>query len=118
MSTGYSGEFQGGQSGLLETIPKWGPEFYISLDILFHSFDKAQWCSVIHFTASGEDKVGGRMGDRIPGSWTHNAGRLHVTSQIDSHPNKGGHSNVATETWYKLEIEQKKNHKGEVIYNI
>ena len=57
------------------------------------------------------------MGDRIPGVWTRNTGQLYVITQIDTNPNKNGYSNVATETWYKLEIEQKKNHKGEVMNN-
>ena len=112
MPAGYSGEFQDGIAGLLETIPKWGPEFYISIEVLFHSFTKATWCSVIHFTSSGYDEI--KMGDRLPGVFTRNDAKLFVGTHIDTNPNEVGSFDIATETWYKIEMEQKKNHKGEV----
>ena len=69
------------------------------------------------FTASGYDKWPPPIGFRIPGVWTHKHGKLIVAYPIDDREKEGGSFHIATETWYKLEMEQKKNHKGEVKNN-
>ena len=114
LSAGYSGEIK--ERTLLETIPKWGPEFYISLEVFFNSFSGAEWCSVVHFSDSGYDKWPVPFGWRVPGVWTRKStSELYISTQIDG--DLGGYSHdIATETWYRIEMEQKKNHKGEVKY--
>ena len=111
--TGYSGEFEA--ATLLTTMPKWGPEFYVSLDVFFNSikpFGK-KYGSVIHFTTSGYDKHPDPGGYRIPGVWTRDDSKLLVYTEIDNKL-EIFEKTIATNTWYKVEIEQKKNHKGEV----
>ena len=96
-------------------MPKWGTEFYVSLDVFFNSikpFGK-KYGSVIHFTTSGYDKHPDPEGYRIPGVWTMDDSKLLVYTEIDNKL-EIFEETIATNTWYKVEIEQKKNHKGEV----
>ena len=99
---------------MLATLPKWGPEFHISLDVFFNSITSSQFSNVIQFTDSGYDEWPTPVGYRIPIISTKDDGKLIVGTQIDDKGHVGFYGTISTETWYKIEIEQKKNHKGEV----
>ena len=109
---GFSGEFE--QDRLIATLPKWGPEFYITFDLLIRSMDKADWCNAFVFTTNGNS--GGHWGERLPGIWTHKHGYIGIFSQIGANPNAQKNIQISLETWYKVEVEQRKNSKGEVKF--
>ena len=72
---------------------------------------------MIHFSSSGyDDPKTTPLGFRIPGVFTRQDGRLYVFTQIDDKIVDSDHT-IAVDTWYKVEIQQTKNHKGEVKNN-
>ena len=80
-------------------MPKWGPEFFVSLDVFSTPSNHLERNTAVLFNSLPADMI--RI--KIPG----------VTEFQEFEQGK-----IATNSWYKVEIEQKRNHKGEVKNNI
>ena len=87
---------------LLATIPSWGPEFTLSLELFINSFPDAatNYAEVIRFTKSAVDCCD--YGTRIPAIF------IKVGDILEVSPPGGasGQINVHINTWYKINLIQ------------
>ena len=96
-----------GNNRLLDTLPSWGPEFQISVDIKMTSFAGSHYKSIISFTNNPGHCCD--VGDRIPAILLKmDTKQLHVGTQIDSNGNSWANSkSVEINTWYNMKMTQK-----------
>ena len=91
-----------GRDQLLATIPSWGPEFTLSLELFINSFPDAatNYAEVLRFTNSAVDCCA--YGTRIPSIF------LKVGNILEVSPPGGepGQVNVIINTWYKISMNQ------------
>ena len=91
-----------GRDQLLATIPSWGPEFTLSLELFINSFPDAatNYAEVLRFTNSAVDCCA--YGTRIPVIF------LKVGDILEVSPPGGvpGQINVNRNTWYKINFTQ------------
>ena len=87
---------------LLATIPSWGPEFTLSLELFINSFPDAatNYAEVLRFTNTDNNCC--EYGTRIPAIWIKNGDIIEVS------PPGGapGQVNVIINTWYKISMNQ------------
>ena len=86
-----------GRDQLLATIPSWGPEFTLSLELFINSFPDAatNYAEVLRFTNSAVDCCA--YGTRIPAIFIKVGDIIEVVA---------GQINVNINTWYKINIIQ------------
>ena len=91
-----------GRDQLLATIPSWGPEFTLSLELFINSFPDAttNYAEVLRF--SNTDNNCCEYGTRIPAIFIK-AGDLIEVSPPGAAP---GQIKVNLNTWYKINISQ------------
>ena len=95
------------KDNLVATLPSWGDQFDVSLELWIESFtpaDKNGWTELLRFTATNKDM--GSAGDRIPAIFVNKNGYIHVVSQIGTNANANKNINIKTKTWTKVEIKQ------------
>ena len=95
------------KDNLVATLPSWGEQFDISLELWIGSYSGANtngWTELLRFTATNKDCCS--AGDRIPAILAHKSGIIHVTSQVGTNGNAYKNFNIKTQTWTKVEIKQ------------
>ena len=105
-------------NNLLRTIPFFGPEYRISLEVFVNSFtvpnmQVGYYADILHFTSTDGNccKVGGR----IPSIFTRKDNKIAVCTQIGNNGNYHKDLDFVKEKWIKLEIQQYSVGGGEVI---
>ena len=105
------------KDNLVATLPSWGDQFDVSLELWIESFTPANhdgWTELLRFTATNKDM--GSAGDRIPAIFANKNGNIYVTSQVGTNGNTAKNFNIKTQTWTKVEIKQYR--ESGKVYNI
>ena len=105
------------KDNLVATLPSWGSNFEVSLQIWIESFNATNregWTEVFRFTETERDCCS--AGDRIPALFANKAGFIYATSQVGSNGDFNKPFNIQPKTWTKVQIKQypengKVNHK-------
>ena len=106
------------ENNLLRTIPSFGPEYRISLEVFVNSFtvphlQVGYYADILHFTST--DGTCCNVGGRIPSIFTKKGNKISVCTQIGTNGNYQKDFNFAKDEWIKLEIQQYYIVGGEVI---
>ena len=96
---------------LFDSIPVWGPEFYIEVEIKINSWI-SDWGSIFRFTATDGNCC--NIGDRIPNLKTKKGtnDKLYLSTQINDKGDNIFSDDLGTfesDVWYKFNISQKKD---------
>ena len=96
---------------MLDSLPVWGPEFEIHLELKINSWITSHG-SIFRFTATDESCC--NVGDRIPSLWTREGttDKLLLRTQINENGNDGWIDELGTfvpSIWYSLIISQRKD---------
>ena len=95
------------KDNLVATLPSWGDQFDVSLELWIESFTSANkngYTELLRFTATDKDCCS--AGDRIPAIFANKNGYIHVTSQVGTNGNANKNINIKTKTWTKVKIKQ------------
>jgi hypothetical protein len=72
------------------------------------------WHNIFHMTI-GENKE--KYGDRIPAVWVNKAKYFLIASAMEPYNSYHVKYNYTLNQWYHIEISQKENSNGEIIYS-
>ena len=106
-SAGQSGYFK--QNFQLATLPKWGPLFRISFDLMIYSkiSSKTGWSSVLAFRGNGAVGNFVEYGDRAPAIFYDNKnGILHIGNAVSGIKNYIFNVGLEISKWYHIELVQ------------
>ena len=95
------------KDNLLATIPSWGPNYKVSLQIWIESFSGTTvggYFELLRFTNTKNDY--GNPGDRIPALFVNKAGYIYASSQVGSNPDVSIIFDIKAKTWTNVEIKQ------------
>ena len=112
------------QSHQLASLPTWGPQFRVSLELYVNSFDNlqnsfdgsnhqlkyGQWAELLRFTTS---KHGG---SRIPGIFVNKHGYIHMAMAIGNEGYRTKDMRIKEKTWYELELVQHRLAEDDKFY--
>ena len=105
------------KDNLVATLPSWGDQFDVSLELWIESFTSANkngYTELLRFSATDKDCCS--AGDRMPAIFATKDGYISVRSQIGTNWDAYTNFNITTQTWTKVEIKQyQENGK---VYNI
>ena len=98
-------EFQPKKGNLLTTLCKVGKVYSVSFEFIMTE-STGDWKNILHLTNSGDND---KYGARNPNIQLKPRGRLHITAAVNGEKSYAYSTKdpLLTNTWYKVEIEQK-----------
>ena len=101
------------RNNILGSLPVWGPQFQIKVDLKINSWLGHKWGSIFRFTADPEEGNCCQVGQRLPGLWTQygSTDKLLLATNMDGNGNVvfvNEMGNFQPRMWYSFIISQRK----------